>query len=149
MAWVAVNPNPHYSPERLPRAGAMETSTSLEIDTTKVSVPKHFGHSKVRKSKPDLSGSMIRNAIISPHFEHRGFLIRSTNTAYPSTGKCTLRRALRESYVLKVTVVWKSDGRLRNITNESNMKFAQCLPHAGTQSPAKEFGFIPTNSGVF
>jgi hypothetical protein len=42
-------------------------------------VPKHFGHSKVRESKPGLSGSMIRNAIISMHFGHRGFLIRSTN----------------------------------------------------------------------
>jgi hypothetical protein len=45
-------------------------STSQEIDTTKVSVTKHFGHSKVRESKPGLSGSMIRNAIVSPHFWH-------------------------------------------------------------------------------
>ena len=70
-----------YQPERLLRAGAIETSTSQEIDATKVSVSKHFGHSKVRKSKPGLSGSMSRNAIISPHFEHRGLSITSTNTA--------------------------------------------------------------------
>jgi hypothetical protein len=39
---------------------------------------------------------------------------------------------------------------LRSNQNEfGNMKFAQYLPHAGTQSPAREFGFIPTNSGVF
>ena len=57
-----------------------------EIDTTKVSVTKHFGHSKVRESKPGLSGSMIRNAIVSPHFWHRGPLIRSTNIAYPLLG---------------------------------------------------------------
>jgi hypothetical protein len=52
------------------RDDATETSTSQEIDTTKVSVTKHFGHSKVRESKPGLSGSMIRNAIVSPHFWH-------------------------------------------------------------------------------
>jgi hypothetical protein len=69
--------------ERLLRAGATETSTSQEFDTTKVSVPKHFGHSKVRKSKPGLSGSMSRNAIIAPHFGQRGFLITSANTTYP------------------------------------------------------------------
>jgi hypothetical protein len=46
-------------------------------------VPKHFGHSKVRESKPCLSGSMIRNAIISSHFWHRGLLIWFTNTAHP------------------------------------------------------------------
>jgi hypothetical protein len=46
-------------------------------------VTKHFGHSKVRKSKPGLSGSMIRNAIVSPHFWHRGPLNRSANIAYP------------------------------------------------------------------
>jgi hypothetical protein len=65
------------------RDGAIETSISREIDTTKVSVTKHFGHSKVRESKPGFSGSMIRNAIVSPHFWHRGPLIRSTNIAYP------------------------------------------------------------------
>jgi hypothetical protein len=43
----------------------------------------HFGHSKVRKSKPGLSGSMSRNTIISPHFAQRGLLITFTNTAYP------------------------------------------------------------------
>jgi hypothetical protein len=46
-------------------------------------VPKHFGHSKVRKSKPGLSGSTSRNAIVSPHFAQRGLLITFTNTAYP------------------------------------------------------------------
>jgi hypothetical protein len=61
---------------------------------------------------------MIRNVIISPHFGQRGFLRRSSNTAYPSIGKCTIGRALRESYVLKVTVVWKSGGRCAPITNE-------------------------------
>ena len=60
--------------------GAMGTSTSSEIDTTKVSVMKHFGHSKVRESKPGLSGSMIRNDIVSPHFEQRGLLILFANT---------------------------------------------------------------------
>jgi hypothetical protein len=68
------------------RDGALETPTSLEIDTTKVSVTKHFGHSKVRESNPGLSGSMIRNAIVSPHFWHREPLIRSTNIAYPLLG---------------------------------------------------------------
>jgi len=71
-----------YRPERLLRAGAIETSTSQEIDATKVSVPKHFGHSKVRKSKPGLSGSISRNAIISPHFGQRGLWITFANIAY-------------------------------------------------------------------
>jgi hypothetical protein len=71
-----------YRPERLPRAGAIETSTSQEIDATRVSVPRHFGHSKVSKSKPGLSGSMIRNAITSPHFEQRGLSITSMYTVY-------------------------------------------------------------------
>jgi hypothetical protein len=53
-------------------------------------VPKHFGHSKVRKSKPGLSGSMIRNAIISPHFEQRGLSIPSMNTAYSPIGNESL-----------------------------------------------------------
>jgi hypothetical protein len=35
------------------------------------------------KSKPGLSGSMSRNAIISPHFGQRGLLITFANTAYP------------------------------------------------------------------
>ena len=103
-----------YQPERLLCAGAIETSTSLEIDATRVSVPKHFGHSKVRKSKPGLSGSMIRNTIISPHVEQRGFSITSMNTAHSPDRQCTIGRALRKSYVLKVTDVWKSDGRLRS-----------------------------------
>jgi hypothetical protein len=50
--------------------GAPVTPASQEIDATRVSVPKHFGHSKVLESKPGLSGSMIRNAIVSPHFSH-------------------------------------------------------------------------------
>jgi hypothetical protein len=95
----------------------METSTSQEIDATKVSVPKHFGHSKVRKSKPGLSGSTSRNAIISPHFAQRGLLITFTNTAYPPIVSCTVERALRKSCVLKVTDVWKS-GRLRSNTSD-------------------------------
>jgi hypothetical protein len=61
----------------------METSTSREIDTTRVSVTKHFGHSKVRESKPGLSGSTIRNAIVSPHLGQSGLLILSTNIAHP------------------------------------------------------------------
>jgi hypothetical protein len=65
------------------RDGAIETSISEEIDTTKVSVTKHFGHSKVCESKPGLSGSMIRNDIVSPHFEQRGLLIFPTNIALP------------------------------------------------------------------
>jgi hypothetical protein len=92
------------------------TFTSLEIDTTKVSVTKHFGHSKVRKSKPGLSGSMIRNNIASPHFEQRGLLILSTNIAHPPLSVQPARRfpcrsmptigcALRKSYVRKVTDV--------------------------------------------
>ena len=76
-----------YQPERLLRAGTIETSTSQEIDTTKVSVSQHFGQSKVCKSNPGLSGSMSRNAIVSPHFEQRGLLITSTNTAYSPIGK--------------------------------------------------------------
>jgi hypothetical protein len=96
------------------RDGAIETSTSEEIDATKVSVPKHFGHSKVRESKPGLSGSMIRNDIVSPHFGHRGLLILSTNIAHPPLlglarhfvacrGMRTIRRALRKTHVRKVT----------------------------------------------
>jgi len=65
------------------RDGEIGTSTSQEIDTTKVSVTKHFGHSKVRKSKPGLSGSMIRNAIVSPHFWLRGPLNRSRTLPIP------------------------------------------------------------------
>jgi hypothetical protein len=65
------------------RDGAIESSSSREIDTTTVSVTKHFGHSKVRESKPGLSGSMIRNAIVSPHFWQRGPLIRSMNIVCP------------------------------------------------------------------
>jgi len=85
---------------------------------------------------------MIRNAIISPHFEQRGLLITSTNTAYPSIGECTIGRALRKSCALKVTDVWKSDGRLRGNHERVfwNMKFAQYLPRAGTQSPATGLG---------
>jgi hypothetical protein len=60
----------------------MEVSASPEIDTTKVSVMKHSGHSKVRESKPGLSGSTIRNDIVSPHFEQRGLLILSANTVH-------------------------------------------------------------------
>ena len=73
-------------------AGAIETSISQEIDATKVSVPKHLGHSKVRKSKPGLSGSMIRNAIISPHVEQRGLSITSMNTAYSPIGNAPWTR---------------------------------------------------------
>src|SRR5450756_719724 len=64
-------------------ASPVEASVSQEIEATRVSVPKHFGHSKVRESKPCLSGSMIRNAIIYSHFGHRGLLIWFTNTAHP------------------------------------------------------------------
>jgi hypothetical protein len=65
------------------RDGAIETSISEEIDTTRVSVTKHFGHSKVCESKPGLSGSMIRNDIVSPHFAQRGLLILSMNITPP------------------------------------------------------------------
>ena len=68
-------------------------SASREIDTTKVSVEKHFGHSKVCESKPGLSGSMIRNDIVSLHFEQRGLLILSANTAPPLSA--LVRRLLR------------------------------------------------------
>lgn len=82
---------------------------------------KHFWHSKVRKSNPGLSGSMIRNNIVSLHFEQRGLLILSANTAHPLIGSCsmfaahrsmqTIGGALRESYVRNVTDVWKiTDG---------------------------------------
>jgi hypothetical protein len=70
---------------------------SREIDTTKVSVTKHFGHSNVRESKPGLSGSMIRNAMVSPHFWHRGPLIRSMNMAYPPC-KVLARRCRASSF---------------------------------------------------
>jgi hypothetical protein len=74
---------------------AIETSTSGEIDTTKASVTKHFGHSNVRKSNPGLSGSMIRNNIVSLHFEQRGHLILSANTAHPPyVEACELLEAL-------------------------------------------------------
>jgi hypothetical protein len=61
---------------------------------------------------------MIRKDIISPHFQQRGLLITSTDTAYPPIGKCTIGRALRKSYVLKVTDVRKSDDACAAITNE-------------------------------
>jgi hypothetical protein len=95
------------------RDDAIETSTSHEVDTTKVSVTKHFGHSKVRESKPGLSDSMIRNAIASPHFWHRGPLNRSANIASRPIRSCSTfvacrgprnnGTALRKSYVRKVT----------------------------------------------
>jgi hypothetical protein len=72
----------------------MATSPSEEIATTRVSVPKHFGHSKVRESKPGLSGSMIRNAIISSHFGHPGLLTWSTNIATPPLVRMQLLEAL-------------------------------------------------------
>jgi hypothetical protein len=56
-------------------ADATVAFASLEIETTRVSVPKHFEHSNVRESKPGLSGSMTRNAIFSSHFGHLGLLI--------------------------------------------------------------------------
>jgi hypothetical protein len=93
----------------------MARSSSEEIATTTVSVPKHFGHSKVRESKPGLSGSMIRNAIISSHFGQPGLLTPSTNIANPPTGSnATIGGALRKSYVRKVTDVWKRDERWRD-----------------------------------
>jgi hypothetical protein len=110
-----------------------------------MSVTKHFGHSKIRESKPGLSGSMIRNAIVSPHFLHRGPLIRSTSIAYPPIRCCstfvvcraarTLGSALRKSYVRKVTDVWKvADVCATIIKSFLKMKFAECLPRAGTKS---------------
>jgi hypothetical protein len=81
-------------------------------------VTKRFGHSKVRESKPGLSGSMIRNAIVSPHFRHPGPLIRFTDIVY-SPCQVFARRfvgyrasptngtVLRKSDVRKVTNVWK------------------------------------------
>ena len=113
-------------------------------------MPKHFGHSKVRKSKPGLSGSMIRNSIMSPHFEQRGLSITSTNTAYPPMGKCCIGRALRKSYVLKVTDVWKSDGRPRSNHNEF-LEYEICAMFAMGRNriACPRFGFILTNLGVF
>jgi len=98
------------------RDGATETSTSQEIDTTKVSVTKHFGHSKVRESKPGLSGSTIRNAIVSPHFWHRGPFVQILS----SEGDGFL----------------ENDGCLRSDHQRVflKMKLAQCLPRAGTKS---------------
>jgi hypothetical protein len=49
------------------RDGAIEPSTSPEIEITKVSLTKHLGHSKVCASKSGLSGSMSRNDIVSSH----------------------------------------------------------------------------------
>jgi hypothetical protein len=93
----------------------MAKSPSEEIATTRVSVPKHFGHSKVRESKPGLSGSMIRNAIVSSHFGHPGLPTRSTNIANPPTGSnAIIGGALRKSYVRKVTDVRKGDERWRD-----------------------------------
>jgi hypothetical protein len=68
-------------------AEAREASASQEIETTSVSVPKHFEHSNVRESKPGLSGSMTRNVIFTSHFGHLGLLIWSTNIAYPPLGR--------------------------------------------------------------
>jgi hypothetical protein len=126
---------------------ALETSTSREIDTTKVSVAKHFWHSKVRKSNPGLSGSMTRNSIVSLHFEQRGLLILSANTcAPPYIGSCsmfaacrsmrTIGGALRESYVLNVTDVWKITDGCAAITEAFilKMKSMQYSPRAGTKS---------------
>jgi hypothetical protein len=41
-----------------------------------------------------------------------------------------------------VTVVWKIDG-VRSVTNESDMKFAQCLPRVGTES--HDNGLVQSN----
>jgi hypothetical protein len=68
-------------------ADAMEAFASQEIETTRVSVPKHFEHSNVRESKPGLSGSMTRSAIFSSHFGHLGLLMWSTSIAYPPLGR--------------------------------------------------------------
>jgi hypothetical protein len=125
---------------------ALETSTSREIDTTKVSVAKHFWHSKVRKSNPGLSGSMTRNSIVSLHFEQRGLLILSANTAHPFIDSCsmfaacrstrTIGGALRESYVRNVTYVWKITDGCAAITEAFilKMKSVQRSPRAGTKS---------------
>jgi hypothetical protein len=93
-------------------ADATEGFASCKIETTRVSVPKHFEHSKVRESKPGLSGSMTRSAIFSSHFGHLGLLIWSTRIAYPPfrSNQPFGGGALRISYVRKVTDVWKSDG---------------------------------------
>jgi hypothetical protein len=93
---------------------------------------------------------MSRNAIVSPHFEQRGLLITSTNTAYPQIGKCTIGRALRKSYVLKVTDVWKSDGRLRS-NHERVLEYEICAMFAMGRNriACPRFGFILTNLGVF
>ncbi len=93
---------------------------------------------------------MIRNAIISPHFEQRGLSITSTNTAYIPDSKYTIGRALRKSYVLKVTDVWKSDGRLRS-NHERVLKYEICAMFAMGRNriACPRFGFILTNLGVF
>ena len=112
--------------------------TSQQIDATEVWVPKHFGHSNVRKSKPGLSGSMSRNAIISPHFGQRGLLITFANTCVFPIGSCTIGRALRKSRVLNVTNVWKSTGRLRSNHETIFLENQIC-----TMLPASQLNRLP------
>jgi hypothetical protein len=90
---------------------------------------------------------MSRNAIVSPHFEQRGLLITSTNTAYSPIGKCTIGRALRKSYVLTVADVWKSDGRLRS--NHERVLICAMFAMGRNRIACPRFGFILTNLGVF
>jgi type VI protein secretion system component VasF len=102
-------------------------------------VTKHFGHSKVRESKPGLSGSMIRSAIVSPHFWHGGPLNRSANIAYPLLGLAQRlsRVEAHEQWERFAQILCsegdgflESDGVCAAITKEFflKMKFAQCLP---------------------
>ncbi|HEX7564355.1 MAG TPA: hypothetical protein VF396_14050, partial [Bradyrhizobium sp.] len=86
------------------------------------------------ESKPGLSGSMIRNAIISPHFRQPGFLITFTNTAYPPNSKCTIGRALRKSYVRNVTDVWKSNERLRSNREPVFLEYEICAMFAARRN---------------
>lgn len=93
-------------------------------------MPKHSGHSNVRKPKPGLSGSMSRNVIVSPHFWQQGLLITFTNTAYPPD------RQLHPWTRFAQILCSEGDGCLETCwtpaeqspTSFWKIKFAQCCP---------------------
>jgi hypothetical protein len=133
----------------------METSGAEDIGVTRVLVSWHFGHSKVCESKPGLSGSMIRNDMVSPHFEQRGLLILFANTVrlpFPGLASQVL---LDICHVSKYAKHWRrfaqilcserdgcleSNGWLRGESSKSfllKMKSARCSLRAGTKSLLK------------
>jgi hypothetical protein len=125
----------------------METSGAEDIGVTRVLVSWHFGHSKVCESKPGLSGSMIRNDMVSPHFEQRGLLIPAANIAHPpyqvcptfvmSRGERINGTALRKSCVRNMTDVCKvTSVAQRPRTSSLENEICTMFVRTGTKSHA-------------